>query len=94
MKKTLPQRKSIRHPGHDYSLPDYYFITICTDKFKCYFGEVKNNKVQLNKAGNIIKDEWLRTEIIRKNVRIDEWIIMPNHLHGIIEIIVFYNAFL
>ena len=69
---NMLDRKSIRHPEHDYSLPDWYFITICVKNFKCVFDEVKNNRMVLNNVGLIVKDEWLNTPIIRKNVKLHE----------------------
>ena len=67
-------RKSIRLKGFDYAQEGLYYITICTCQREWLFGEVVNK-------------EWLKTEQIRNNVSIDKYVIMPNHLHGIIHII-------
>ncbi|MFH1890941.1 MAG: transposase [Candidatus Kuenenbacteria bacterium] len=79
-------RKSIRLPGHNYSQEGHYFVTICTEKRRLFFGKIENEKMVLNKLGAIIKQEWLKTPKIRKNVKLDEFIIMSNHIHGIIII--------
>jgi hypothetical protein len=53
---------------------------------KCWFGEVNNGKMILNKIGRIVEEEWLKTSELRKNVDLDYYVIMPNHLHGNIMI--------
>ncbi len=79
-------RKSIRLQNYDYSQSGAYFITICTHKREWLFGKILNEKMLLNEFGNIARDEWLETPKIRSNVELGEFIIMPNHLHGIIWI--------
>ncbi len=79
-------RRSIRLKNYDYSSPGAYFVTICINDRQCLLGKIVNRKTKLNKTGEIIYDEWLKTSIIRMNVKLDEFIIMPNHLHGIIII--------
>ena len=78
--------KSARLQGYDYSGDGLYFVTICTDNRELFFGDVKNNKMILNDVGQIVANEWRKTEIIRPDVFLDEWVIMPNHLHGILII--------
>jgi len=78
--------KSARLENYDYSQNGFYFITICTKDRELLFGNVKNNEMILNNIGNIVAGEWKKTEIIRKNVFLDEWIVMPNHIHGILII--------
>ncbi|MFZ2154065.1 MAG: transposase [Candidatus Moraniibacteriota bacterium] len=78
--------KSARLKGYDYSQNGMYFITICTKNREEFFGEIKNGEMALNEIGKIVKEEWLQTSIIHPNILLDEWIIMPNHIHGIIEI--------
>ena len=85
MKKKY-NRRSIRLRGYDYTQEGFYFVTICTYKRKCLFGKIKDGKIHLNKYGEIVKDEWIKTEKIRKNIKIDKFVIMPNHIHGIIII--------
>ena len=84
--KNLPQRKNIRLREYDYSLGAYYFVTICINEKKSIFGTIKNKKIYLNSIGEIASNEWINTEKIRPNIRLHSFIIMPNHMHGIIEI--------
>ena len=79
-------RHSIRLKGYDYSQAGAYFVTICTHNKACVFGDVVDGEMRLNEYGAIVKDEWLRTDTLRENVVIDEYIIMPNHIHGIVII--------
>ena len=79
-------RRSIRLKEFDYSQNGGYFITICTNGGECLFGNIVIGEMQLNKYGIIIRKEWLKTGEMRSNLLIDEFIIMPNHLHGIIMI--------
>ena len=78
--------ESTRLKDWDYSRDGYYFVTICTQDKKCFFGDVIDEKVRLSAIGEIVADEWQKTAQIRKNVSLDTWIIMPNHLHGIVII--------
>jgi REP element-mobilizing transposase RayT len=78
--------ESTRLKDWDYSRSGYYFVTICTQDKKCLFGDVIDEKVRLSAIGEIVADEWQKTAQIRKNVSLDIWIIMPNHLHGIVII--------
>ena len=61
----IHHRKSIRLPEYDYSAEGFYFITICTQEKKCVFGKIVDKEMVLNKAGKIVKDEWLRTIELR-----------------------------
>lgn len=79
-------RRSIRLKGYDYSQTGVYFVTICAYKRECLFGEINNSVMSLNKFGQIVRDEWIKTKIIRSKIKLDEFMIMPNHFHGIIII--------
>jgi hypothetical protein len=80
-------RKSIRLRGRDYSQPGYYFITVCIhDRKQNLFGTVVENKMVLNEFGFIVQKEILKTEQMRPNVKIDEYVIMPNHCHIILQL--------
>lgn len=79
-------RKLNRWTGYDYSMPGQYFITICTQNRILYFGEVKDGEMVLNDLGQIVKKQWLWLIENFDYVKLDEWKIMPNHFHGIIEI--------
>src|SRR3990167_5882070 len=75
---------SIRLKNYDYSSNGAYFITICTKDREYFFGEIKNGMIDLSKIGKIAKQFWQEIETIHNFIILDEWIIMPNHLHGII----------
>ena len=72
----------------DYSSTGAYFITICTKNYEHYFGEITDREMILSEIGKIVSDEWKKTPAIRSdmNIEIDEFVIMPNHFHGIIII--------
>lgn len=86
--KKLPQRKSIRLKNYDYSSTGLYFITICTQDKQNRLGTIKNNGIIINEYGQIAHNEWIELKNRFKNIKLHEFIIMPNHIHGIIEIIV------
>ena len=79
-------RRSIRLKNYDYASPGAYFVTIVTHRRQCLFGNVMDGQMRLNEFGEIVRDEWLKTETIRPRVQLDEYVIMPNHVHGIIII--------
>lgn len=79
-------RRSIRLHGYDYSQEGLYFITICVQNRENIFGDISNGIMNLNAIGKIAADEWLNTLNVRDNIELHEFIIMPNHIHGIIEI--------
>ena len=79
-------RRSIRLKEYDYSQPGAYFITICAHNRKCIFGDILEGQLTLNQYGEIVNSEWLKTINMRTNLELDAYIIMPNHLHGIISI--------
>jgi len=76
----------MRHPRWDYSHAGYYFVTICTKGMYNFFGKIENGVMQLNGVGKIVAEEWLKTEEIRKSIKLDQWCVMPNHFHTIIVI--------
>ncbi len=79
--------ESTRLAGWDYSAPGWYFVTICTAWRALSLGEVVDGQMQLSPAGQIVAEEWLRTPQVRSDVALDEWVVMPNHVHGIIVIV-------
>jgi len=85
------KRKSIRLKGYDYSSEGLYFITICCDQMIPLFGEIENGSMQLNDLGIIAEKCWLEIPEHFPEVYLHEFIIMPNHIHGIIEITVRAN---
>ncbi len=80
------QRRSIRLKGYDYSSPGAYFITICTQYREQRFGQVVDDEMRLNDAGNMLQIEWLALPARFPAIELDEFVIMPNHMHGLIFI--------
>lgn len=78
--------ESARLPHFDYSSSGRYFVTICTNNKACHFGDVVNGEMCLSSIGEIVADEWQNTPKVRPNVILDSWVVMPNHVHGIIVI--------
>jgi REP element-mobilizing transposase RayT len=83
--------KQYRHKAHDYSEPAYYFITICTHKKILFFGKIKGEeedaRIELSEPGEVAKRFWFKIPNRFSNVELDEFVIMPNHIHGIIKIV-------
>jgi putative transposase len=79
--------ESSRLKGWDYSNSAAYYVTICTKDMAKHFGEIARGKVLFSKSGKIINEEWQATGVLRKNVILDEYIVMPNHFHAIIFIV-------
>ena len=86
MMAILKHRRSLRLSGYDYSLAGAYFITICVKKRQSLLGKIVSNQMQLNHYGKIIENSWEWLSYAYDYIELDEWIIMPNHLHGIIII--------
>lgn len=83
----MHNRRSIRFKGYDYTQAGLYFITICCQNRACLFGEIENGKIMLNDAGAIANDCWLNIPNHFPNAILHEYVIMPNHVHGIIELV-------
>ena len=79
-------RKSPRLSGYDYSEQGAYFVTICIQSRLCLFGEILNGKMRLNEAGRMVKKWWDKLESNSPAIKLDVFVIMPNHFHGIIFI--------
>ena len=77
-------RHSIRLKGYDYSNHGAYFVTICSHEKKCIFGNVVDGQMLLNDLGKIVEAEWIKCGELRIDVALHEFVVMPNHLHGII----------
>ncbi len=79
-------RRSIRPKGYDYTQAGAYFVTLVVQDRSCLFGEVVNGQMQLSEIGMLVADkwEWLATQYAY--VTLDEYVVMPNHLHGIIGV--------
>ncbi len=83
---NIHHRRSIRLQGYDYSQEGLYFVTICTHDRRCLFGEINDSIMALHDAGNIANECWLKIPEHFPNAILHEHIIMPNHVHGIIEL--------
>ncbi|MBI5429241.1 MAG: hypothetical protein HY938_02155 [Nitrosomonadales bacterium] len=84
--RDFPYRRSIRLQGPDYSRAGAYFVTMCTQGRKCLFGGIESDAMVLNEFGCAVRDEWLRTAEIRTEIQMGEFVVMPNHFHGIVVI--------
>ena len=86
--KARLHRRSIRLPGYDYTSEGGYFITCVTHHRECLYGQLCHGEIQLNSLGKIVREEWFRTARMRPNIELleDEFVVMPNHIHGIIWI--------
>ena len=78
----LPKRKSPRMPEYDYSSSNFYFITICTHEKRCIFGQPG----VLNWIGKCAEENLYKISILNPNIRIDKYVIMPNHIHVIFDV--------
>lgn len=77
---------SHRKPNWDYSADGYYFLTICTAKMKCILGTIIDGEIRLSVFGKIVEIEWHKSFEIRNELLLHEYVIMPNHMHCIVEI--------
>ncbi len=80
----LHQRKIIRLKEYDYSQSGEYFVTICTHHHECMLGEIAGEIIRLNEYGNIVEECWRNIPNHFENVTLDAFVVMPNHIHGII----------
>lgn len=86
MFKRSKERKINRLPGYDYSSPGHYFITICTQNLIPFFGTITNGKMKLNGMGKVVEQCWFKLLTHFKHLSLNEFIVMPNHVHGILTI--------
>ncbi len=77
-------RRSVRLKGYDYTRDGAYFVTLCTHAKSCHFGSISDGRMRLNEAGSMVDHAWARLPEIYPGVALDEFVTMPNHLHGII----------
>jgi REP element-mobilizing transposase RayT len=81
---TMVKRKELRIKDYDYSLSGFYFITICTQRRKKLFGNIKDGEMIINNLGKAILDVWNSLPYRFPSISIDIFVVMPNHIHGII----------
>ncbi|HLG21264.1 MAG TPA: hypothetical protein VI382_00495 [Candidatus Manganitrophaceae bacterium] len=80
----IHHRRSIRLKGYDYSSGGAYFVTVCVQDRQCLFGDVAQGEMKLNDAGRMVLSVWNELPRYGPGVAVDEFIVMPNHIHGMI----------
>ena len=80
----IHRRRSIRLRGYDYAQEGVYFVTVCTHNHTLLFGEISSDQMRLNNAGCTLVTQWQALPVRFPNVRLDAFVVMPNHIHGII----------
>jgi REP element-mobilizing transposase RayT len=80
------RRRSLRLRDYAYTQVGAYFVTVCAYQRKCLFGEVVDGEMAVNDIGRIVAEEWLRSAEIRQEIELDAFVVMPNHIHGIVVI--------
>ena len=88
LSKSFPHRRTMRLPEFDYSQAGAYFVTIVAQDRKPYFGQVVDEEMVLNEVGKIVAEVWVEIPEHFLNVELGEFVVMPNHIHGIIVITV------
>ncbi|MGD1944629.1 MAG: hypothetical protein ACFB0G_25315 [Leptolyngbyaceae cyanobacterium] len=77
-------RRSLRLPHYDYASAGAYFIMICAHQRQCLFGEIRDGAMQLNEFGEVARSHWWRLPQHHSHLQLDAFVVMPNHLHGIL----------
>jgi len=86
MDRHRPARASHRLPGHAYRGPWTYFVTVCTRKRHRILATVLAGQVRRSAIGEMVSEEWIRTTDLRPGVVLDDYIIMPDHFHGLVTL--------
>jgi hypothetical protein len=86
-KPDIHHRRSIRLRDYDYSQAGAYFVTICVLQRECLFGEIVDSEMIMNEMGRIVLAAWTDLSNHYKHIILDEYMVMPNHVHGIIDIV-------
>src|SRR5580704_6709580 len=81
-----PHRRSIRLKGRDYSWPGTYFVTICTAQRKSLLGRVEDGVMRENVLGRLVRAHWMQLPREFACIELDVFIVMPNHIHGMISL--------
>jgi len=84
---TEHYRRSIRLQGYDYSQVGAYFVTVCVQNRKCLLGDILKDEMRLNDAGRMVERWWVELGNKFPSFELDEYVVMPNHFHGIIIIV-------
>lgn len=85
--KGRHNRRSIRLQGYDYAKPGSYFITLCTQNGQCLFGKILGRRMDLSSAGHMVYLVWEELSSRYPGVETDAFVVMPNHVHGIITLV-------
>ena len=85
--KEFPRRKGLRLKDFDYSSAGYYFVTICVRDRRFLFGNIVDGIMQLNELGIKMENRWHELSEHFSNIELDEFVVMPNHIHGILAIV-------
>lgn len=86
MDTSLPIRKPLRLSAYNYSQPGPYFVTMCIHHKQCLLGAILSDRVQLTAAGRIVHSCWMGLPKRFAGLLLDEFVVMPNHFHGILAI--------
>jgi REP element-mobilizing transposase RayT len=78
------RRRSLRLKGYDYAQAGAYFVTVCTQDRACLFGDIVDGEMRVNEAGRMVQTVWDELPVHYAGVGIDAYVIMPNHIHGVI----------
>ena len=84
---TTHFRRSLRLPRFDYTRQGAYFVTVCARNRACLFGEIVDGEMRLNDIGRVAHRIWEEIPIHFPQVEIDAWVVMPNHIHGVLVIV-------
>src|SRR5712692_10533633 len=82
-----PRRKQLRLRGYDYAFPGAYFVTICSAGKRPVFGSISGESIVLSPEGEIVRSEWIALPERFSRLVLDEFVIMPNHLHGVLAFV-------
>jgi putative transposase len=82
--REIHHRRSVRLKGHDYSRSGAYFVTICAYDRECLFGDVADDGMRLNDYGRVVQACWDEILYHFREVQLDAFVVMPNHVHGIL----------
>ncbi len=84
--RLQPGHKSLRLPYRDYADAGIYYVTICAHENVCIFGSVQNGSVRLTPLGNLVRTHWEEISSHFQNAKLHAFVVMPSHLHGLIEL--------
>ncbi len=82
----MPARKSPRLKGQDYTAPGMYFVTVCVEERRPLLGQVVSSVMVPSAAGEMVAQAWRELPLTHPTVTLDEWVIMPDHMHGILTL--------